>query len=445
MVAMNIGAKYNTSMNFCTIHKKAVIQVCETCNKLICQTCLTTMHKRHNTTDLKSTKHKPIVDRTKNQLQHQKASKEKCKQEIQQAITLSNQNKDDGIQQVKKQEQQLITEFTKQVQDHMKTITDDIIHQWNKANEELQALLEGVKAETIQLQDCINRIELQQGTEAGVDQTSLDDVANFQDILKGMGHHKPVQHFTVKVDCPRLTVRQEQVAVVEYPLEGGGPSTRVADIPTRTNTRTGGPSTRVADIPTRTPTPHTVTARKLHQFDVDFNPRGITCTPAGNVLVCKSNTARMYTPEGNIVMDLQTPPRTRAWDVDSTDTNIYVTNSNTESVLVFDHQGRLVTTNKINNVRGISGISVSNRRVYISGRGSNNVLEMDLSDSNKLSTQRQFAAGVQLNFPLFVCARGDVVAISSNDDHCVHCVDSMGRIKYTHGTPGQEGSSHNQL
>eukprot|EP00920_Eleutheroschizon_duboscqi_P033739 GHVT01081063.1.p1 GENE.GHVT01081063.1~~GHVT01081063.1.p1 ORF type:complete len:317 (+),score=-12.59 GHVT01081063.1:343-1293(+) len=203
-----------------------------------------------------------------------------------------------------------------------------------------------------------------------------------------------------------------------------------------TDTLTCEPSTRVADIPTRTPTPYKVTATKLHQFDVDFDPSGITCTPADNVLVCGciNNTVRMYTLEGDKLMDLQTPPGTQAWDVDSTDTNIYVTDRNTESVLVFDHQGRLVTTNKINNVRGISGISVSNRRVYITGADSNNVLEMDLSHPNKLSKQRQFAAGTKLNIPWFVCARGDDVAISCHHDHCVYCVDLWGTIKYTHGT-----------
>jgi DNA-binding beta-propeller fold protein YncE len=191
---------------------------------------------------------------------------------------------------------------------------------------------------------------------------------------------------------------------------------------------------------------HTLTARKFQQFNVDFWPTGITCTPSGNVITCGFNTVRVYTKTGNKLMDLQTPFDSIAFDVDSTGTNIYVTDRKTESVLVFDHQGRLVSTNKINNVSRISGIAVSNQKVYISAADRNKVLEMDLCGAaNRLSTHRQFAAEVLLNHPLFVCARGDVVAISSTDDHCVYCVDSRGRIRYTHGQPGQAGSSPNQL
>eukprot|EP00919_Chromeraceae_sp_WS-2016_P027555 GHVR01065397.1.p1 GENE.GHVR01065397.1~~GHVR01065397.1.p1 ORF type:complete len:167 (+),score=3.81 GHVR01065397.1:301-801(+) len=67
MVAMNIGTRSDKSSDLCKIHKKAVTHVCETCNKLICQTCLKSIHKKHDTRDLKSaqTKHKPIVDRIK--------------------------------------------------------------------------------------------------------------------------------------------------------------------------------------------------------------------------------------------------------------------------------------------------------------------------------------------------------------------------------------------
>jgi ribosomal protein S27E len=230
-----------------------------------------------------------------------------------------------------------------------------------------------------------------------------------------------------------------------------GSNTKVVDVPTSTatpHTMTGGPSTRMVDVPTRIATLHTLTARKLHQFDVDFKVSGITCLPTGNVVVCEynSNTVMMLTETGQQVMDLQTPPETAALDVDSTIDNIFVTDRKTESVLVFDYQGCLVSYHIIYGLRDISGISISNSKMYISGEGRrNNMFEMDLSDTSELSNQRQFAAGVQLNSPSFVSARDDVVAISCFKDHCVHCLDSGGKLKYTHGEPGQEGSAPYQL
>jgi sugar lactone lactonase YvrE len=255
----------------------------------------------------------------------------------------------------------------------------------------------------------------------------------------------------------RATTGGSSTRVVDVPTSTatphtltGGPSTRVVDVPTSTatpHTLTGGPSTRVVDVPTSIVTSNKLKVRKFHKFDIYFIPSGITCTPAGNVVVCEWNRqrVRMYTQAGKQVMDLQTPVNTRAWDLDCNDANIFVTDRETESVLVFDHEGCLVSTEKIHNVKDISGISVSNGTVYISEANSNNVIEMDLSEDNKLSNQRQFAAGLQLNRPLYVSARGDVVAISSWGNHRVYCLDSRGGKKYTYREPGRSRRFHSKL
>lgn len=193
--------------------------------------------------------------------------------------------------------------------------------------------------------------------------------------------------------------------------------------------------------------PNTLYVRKIGHFDIKGICAGMTYTPEGSLVLCESrgSPVKMYTPKGHKVLDLQTPPGTKACNVDSTDTHIYVTDRKTESVLVFDHQGRLVNTNNISDVWYISGISISNNKVYITELGKSNVFEMDLSDRTTVSTQRMFATGVQLYCPLFVCASGDDIAISSIDNHCVHCMDSTGKIKYTFGTPFQAGNSPTQL
>ena len=186
------------------------------------------------------------------------------------------------------------------------------------------------------------------------------------------------------------------------------------------------------DIPTSA-TSHRLTTWKLHQFDVDFSPSGITSTPAGNVVVCKqgSSTVRVYTPEGNILLDLQTPEGTEVYDAHSTDANIFVTDMKTGSVLVFDHQGHLITTERVADEFHIRGISVSNRKVYVTDSKDNKVLEMDLSDGNKLSTQRQIPAEVQLKLPVYIHSQGDDIAVSCSMDQCVYVLDSSGIVKYT--------------
>jgi hypothetical protein len=176
-------------------------------------------------------RHNSIVKKSRTQLQDEKASKEQYLQEIKEAITKGTQQKDKSIQKVRQQERQLIIEFTKQVRDHRKTIIGDILLHWSNANEELLALKETVEAEKEQLEECIENIKscLKHESEATA-KTSLEDVTNFKHLLKDMSPHKPVQHFTVRVDCPHLNIYQRQVALVKF-----SPSDMLVDLPTNTS------------------------------------------------------------------------------------------------------------------------------------------------------------------------------------------------------------------
>jgi outer membrane protein assembly factor BamB len=188
-----------------------------------------------------------------------------------------------------------------------------------------------------------------------------------------------------------------------------------------------------------------IISRKLGQFEVGFMPAGITCIQYGKIAVCKwgGDIVRLFTQTGQKVTDLHGPLGTHAFDIDSNDTHIFVTDRQTNSVLVFD-QEQLVNTNDINSIRMISGISISNNTMYVTGGESNNVYMFDIVDGTTLSRQRQFSAGIQLKTPAFVCVQGDM-AISCHTDHCVNCLDSNGKTKFTFGKAGRLGSSPNQL
>lgn len=183
----------------------------------------------------------------------------------------------------------------------------------------------------------------------------------------------------------------------------------------------------------------TLKSTKLGQFAVGFKPGGITSTPSGNIVVCGhcSREVTIFTKDGEKVLDLDVPSETLAWDVDSTNSNVFITDRATETILVFDHQGNLVSTDDINDLKGISGISISNGKVYISGEESNNIQERDLSTANKISKQKQFSTEIQLDGPRCISANGGFIAISCSKSNSVHCVDSKGRVKYTYGSPGQ--------
>jgi hypothetical protein len=193
------------------------------------------------------------------------------------------------------------------------------------------------------------------------------------------------------------------------------------------------------------PEPFGLITRKLGQFDIFINSpdhdgiRSITCTPAGNIIVCGRHVnedkikVRMFTPEGNKVLELQTPQDMWVEDVDCNDTHIYVADCDKESVLVFDYQGHLVDTNVINQY--VCGISVTNQSAFVAAGDA--VYKFDLIDGTKLSNRQKF---VSLEGAHKVCVRGDVAAISCWN-YTAHFVDSNGRIKYTYGIPGESGYS----
>lgn len=199
-----------------------------------------------------------------------------------------------------------------------------------------------------------------------------------------------------------------------------------------------------------------VIAWKINQFAVDCRSTGITCTPDGNIVVCGpgSGTVTMYTQEGHKLMDLEIPEKAIPWDVECTSTHIYLTDRQANLVLVYDVQGRLVSTNKlVDKNRLLGGVSISAGQTFITrtsgetpGETSDNIiLQIDLCDHHLLPNQIQFAPGLKLNNPLAICAQADEVAVVSTCDQCVHVMTTSGELKYTYGTPGKWGWSYNQL
>ena len=137
------------------------------------------------------------------------------------------------------------------------------------------------------------------------------------------------------------------------------------------------------------------------------------------LLVTKKQNVSTRKSHGYKLIDMKTPQEAVAEDVAvSADDTIYVTDQNTESVLVFNKQG--VKTNIIPvGTKGDSCIALTAKNMYVTSKGDNKVYRLDL----RRVTTKTFVCLKEsggLNTPYFVGASQTHVAVGSQHSYKVN-------------------------
>lgn len=422
LVAAYLKMLEEKQVNKCKLHQEPTIVFCEQCSKIICKSCKRDTHKKHNIIPLESAQktHRKIIVNVKSQYSDKMDIYDQCLSETKQVIQNMTHQKEDGLQKIEQQKNEFIAGFISQAN----RLSNELKETAGTAIAEIKSYAEKLESEKYCLSQHLEFLNkyLDDGTDTEVIQTSLDHAAEFQENLKEMQAAKPPSIYSLVVTCPPVCIRAEDVATV---------------------------ARQVVKPEIDSSRPLVLMATKLRQVKLEFNPSGVDYTPAGNIALCMEAgpDVRVISPYGRLVSSMKVPANTKAWDVACTKKHIFVTNSSgtTESFQVYNAQGAFLTSQKFSKLKKMIGVSVQGSKMYIVAAGSNQVLEIKLSEAGKCMNSKQFAEDIKLNNPSFVCAHKDSVAISSTNDHCVYVTSLSGELRFTHGTPGQEGKTNNRL
>ena len=183
-----------------------------------------------------------------------------------------------------------------------------------------------------------------------------------------------------------------------------------------------------------------LTAKRIGKFGVDFDPDVISCTPSGNIVACRINGGSIKTLDlhGRRLKKFTMPYGTKIGDVDCTKSHYYIADKATDSVFMVDYDGTIVTSLETG-MKDIAAVSVNDNKIYITNILKNEIYEADILQGPRFSALRNFAPSVELASPEFICARGDLVAISNVKFHCVDVLNPDGSLRYRHGTYGKAG------
>jgi DNA-binding beta-propeller fold protein YncE len=150
----------------------------------------------------------------------------------------------------------------------------------------------------------------------------------------------------------------------------------------------------------------------------------------------------MFKADGSKMVTFQVPDGTKACGVACTSQHVYLTDSKTGSVLMFDLQGKLIKSIPVR-IRGRGNIALSGTNMYVTSRDDHKVYKLKLPDGDNKIMFLQQSDGIDR--PFGVAASTTCVAVTSYDKHTVHVFNAAGKLKFQYGQHGNCGSGPGQL
>lgn len=180
--------------------------------------------------------------------------------------------------------------------------------------------------------------------------------------------------------------------------------------------------------------------RKLHEFDVPYKVEGISVTEEDNLVVCEHRGSKVaiYNPDGNLHAKLDMPSRTWTWGVHSVGDDIYISDINTKSILVFNKAGSLKSILPAQ-FEGAAGITKHEDTLLITSSDDNCVYEMKLTDEQSPASQDKLCLFGQLSSfdlvdPRYIACNKDIVAVSSPASGVIHVLNTEGSHLYSYSS-----------
>jgi DNA-binding beta-propeller fold protein YncE len=185
--------------------------------------------------------------------------------------------------------------------------------------------------------------------------------------------------------------------------------------------------------------PGKLVSNLVGKFKVAALPSCVTCTKDDNIITCRENQNKllMYKADGSKMVNFQVPDGTQAWGVACTSQHVYLTDTKTGSVLMFDLQGKLIKSMSVG-VQGRSCIALSGSFMYVTSRDDHKVYKLKLPDLNNKTVLLQQSDGI--DEPFGVAASTTHVAVTSVEKHTVHVFNTAGKLQFQYGQKGIYGS-----
>ena len=182
----------------------------------------------------------------------------------------------------------------------------------------------------------------------------------------------------------------------------------------------------------------TIEFRKLHEFEVPYKVEGICVTEEDNLVACEHRGSRVtiYNPDGNLYRELETPSKTWTWGVHSAGDDIYISDINTKSILVFHKDGDLKAIIPAH-FEGAAGITKHGDSLLLTSSENNHVYEMNLNKEGSGGIEARLFGQMhtfELLDPRYIASNKHIVAVASPASGVVHVLNTEGKYLYSYGS-----------